>query len=140
MAAVALTATQIAVVDGLNNRINPYIANVALTAGDPVYLMTTGKVALADANAAGLQQFLGVALETVGAGSAVSILEQGGVWGFTLTSLNYGARVYLSDTVGTYDDSTGTMAVIVGQVRPITTLGGFNKYLFVSSDPTKVWA
>lgn len=142
MAAVALTASKIAVVDGIHNIILPYVANVALTAGLPVYLMTTGKVAIADANGSGLQQFLGINMTAVGAGEVASILEEGGVAGFTLTSLNAGARVYLSDTVGEYADAAGTMTVVVGQVRPITTVAAAttDKYLYVRSDPARIWA
>jgi hypothetical protein len=139
MAVIAVTPAQVSPCFTEGLRVRNYVANVALTAGDPVYLMSTGKVALADANGSGLQQFLGIVLQTVGAGEATSVCEEGELYGFTLAG-DYGARVYLSDTVGRLDDAAGTMTVVIGQIRPIVTVGGFNKMLYVSSDPTKVWA
>lgn len=115
MAAVALTASQISLPDPQKCDVRSYIATEAITAGQAVYILTTGKVGVADANAAGKQQFRGIALKGVGAGMAVDVLHSGEVAGFTLTG-DADTLVYLSDTAGGLDTSAGTMTVRCGRV------------------------
>ncbi len=59
--------------------IRSFVAAAAITAGQPVYIDANGKVNLADANGAGAAKFRGIALESVGAGSPVSVLRRGEV-------------------------------------------------------------
>jgi hypothetical protein len=139
MAAVALTAAQIAPVFADECEIRSYVAGVAITAGAPLYVNTSGDAALADANGSGTKQFIGIALNTAGIGQAVSVLRRGEVYGFTLTSLAYGALVYVSDTVGTYDDSVGTVTVPVGRVQPLSDPAR-TKVLLVNTNITADWA
>src|SRR4051812_18947974 len=111
MAAVALTAAQIAPVFADECEIRTFIAAVAITAGAPLYVNSAGDADLADGNGSGTKQFIGIALNAAGVGQAVSVLRRGEVFGFTLSGLAYGALVYVSDTVGTYDSAAGTVPI-----------------------------
>ena len=115
MAAVALTAARISCPNPQKCDIRSYIATETITQGQAVYILTTGKVGVADANAAGKQQFRGIALNGGGAGSAIDVLHAGEVAGFTLTG-DADTLVYLSDTAGGLDTSAGTMTVRAGRV------------------------
>jgi hypothetical protein len=121
MAAVTYTAAQVSPVYPAQSEIYDYIAAAAITQGQPVYITTAGKVNLADANAASpANRFRGIALNNASAGQAVSVLVKGAVYGFTLSGLAYDAAVYISDTVGTYDDTaSGTTSLAVGKVMPL---------------------
>jgi len=116
MADIALTAAQIAPVYPHDAEIYPGIAASAITAGQPLYQTTTGTYAPADANAAGLQQAIGVALNAAAAGEPVSVLFRGHVAGFTVAAVNCGTVIYLSDTVGAFADAAGTLGVPCGRV------------------------
>jgi hypothetical protein len=114
MAAIALTAAQVEVLDPSKAEIYPFIAAVTITAGQAVYLLTNGKVGLADADAAApAPQFLGIALCGGGAGQVIDVLKRGRVGGFTVSGLNAGAKAYLSTTAGGLDTAaTGTLAPV----------------------------
>ena len=132
MAAVALTAAQIGVVYSERAVIFDVIANVALTKGQCVYMLTGGKVGLADANAAGLEQARGIALHAVGAGQALSILKEGHCYGFTVSGLNVGIPIFQADTPGQLDtvaSVTKTVAVATVVALPDKDL---TKVLYVS--------
>lgn len=122
MADLTTVPAQVAAVNPEHSEIHTFIAAVAITAGMPVYLVAaSGKVNIADANGtAPAPQFKGIALQTVGAGQAVDVLKRGAVPAAALGAgaLNFGAKVYLSDTVGVYADGAGTTTVTVGQVIP----------------------
>jgi len=139
MADIVVTAAQVAVVNPHDAEIYDFIATEAITAGQAVYQLTTGKVGVADANAAGKQQFRGIALKSVGAGQAVSVLKKGMVAGFTLTSLNRDAVLYLSDTAGALADAAGTMTVNCGRVFSLSD-ADLSKVLYVSADWLRTWA
>jgi hypothetical protein len=113
MSAISVTAAKVAA--QINTVTRSYIAAEALTAGNAVYQTTDGTVGIADANASGKQQFFGIALETVGSGSAVTVAHKGIVDGFAPAG-NCGTLLYLSDTVGGLDTSAGSMTVAVGKV------------------------
>jgi len=139
MADLTRTKAQVAVVFPQYAEIYDFIANEAIEAGQPVYQLTTRKVAKADANGAGLQQFRGIALKDVGAGQAVSVLKKGHLEGFDLSSLNGDARVYLSDTVGELADAAGTMTVPVGRVFGLSD-ANLSKCLYVEANWLDQWA
>jgi len=119
MAAVAFTAAYISIVKLAKATIKSYIAAEAMTAGQPVYINTSGNVGLADANAAGRYQFRGIALQSVGAGQAVDVCSEGEISGFTLAGA-YDSLVYVADVVGTYVDAAGTKTMPVGRVAPMS--------------------
>ena len=118
MTDIALTATQIALVYPQEAEVFDGIAGVAIAAGKPVHLASTGKLLIADANAgSGAEQVKGIALNAAGIGQAVSVVKRGHLYGFTISGLAYDASVYLSDTVGALADApSATNPVRVGRV------------------------
>ena len=117
MADITSTAAQVSLVQVQNSEVYDFIAAVAITAGQVVYLVTsTGKVNLADASAEGTAQAVGVALQTVGANQAVSVLKRGKIAGFTLTSQTIADQIFLSDTAGALADAAGTVTNGCGRV------------------------
>lgn len=141
MADITVTAAQVAATFAEEARRRNYVAAEAITAGQAVYLVAaTGKVGLADANAAGKHQFLGIAMETAGIGGTLTVLERGEMVGFDLAALNYDDPVYLSDTAGALGTAAGTASVVVGKVRPLIQVHGYVKQLDVFSAPNIVQA
>jgi hypothetical protein len=139
MAAVAYTAAQVSPVFADDCERRPYVAGVAITQGQPLYVNSSGDAALADGDGSGTKQFIGIALNAAGIGQAVSVLRRGEVYGFTLTSLAYGALVYVADAVGTYADAAGTVAIPVGRVQPLSDPSR-TKVLLVETSITRDWS
>jgi hypothetical protein len=115
------------------------IAVEAITAGQPVYRTTAGKAGVADANAAGKQQFRGIALKDAGAGKPVPVLKRGFLSGYVLSGVAYDGLVYLSDTAGSLADGVGTMTVNCGRVHGMTD-PDITKILYVEADWLRAWA
>ena len=138
MAAVTVTAALVGLVDPLKAKVKTYIAAEAIAAGKPVFVDTNGKVQLADANAAGEYQFRGIALKTVGLGSAVDVLQEGEMYGATLTG-DYDSLVYVANAVGTLDDGVGGVTIPVGRVAPLADKD-LTKVLHVFTAWEVVWA
>ena len=136
MADITVTASQVGIVYP-NAVIYDFVASAAVTAGQAVYQTSTGKVAPADANAAGKQQFRGIALKGAAAGEAVSVLKEGHVYGFGVSGLNADALIYLSDTEGALADGAGTMTVIAGRVF---ALPDGTKVLYILADWLRAWS
>ena len=140
MADIVVTAARVAPVypNSPSTLIRAFTTLEAVTAGQGAYGdPTTGKAGVADANAAGKQQFLGIFLHDKGAGESCNVLMKGEIYGFTLAG-NYFTQVFLSDTAGALADAAGTMTVGVGKVFPINDPDK-TKVLFVDWDPTRVW-
>jgi hypothetical protein len=138
LALLTSTANQVSPVNEIDPEITTYKAAVAITAGQWVYLNSAGKVDLARGNAVGTAQCVGTALQTVGAGQAVNVLQRGSIAGFDLSSLAYGAVVYLSSaTAGGADGAiiTGTGNVVspLGMVKAMTD-PALTKVLWVNCD------
>ncbi len=139
MAAVALTAARIAMVFPRDAEVYDFVAAATITKGQAVYINSAGKIDLADANAAGKEQFRGIALTGGGAGQAITVLKRGHVYGYTLTSA-YDAVLYLSDTAGGLDTSAGTLSVICGRVIPLSDAGTYTKVLYINADWLRAWS
>jgi hypothetical protein len=136
MAAVTYTAAQIARVNPDRDECYDFVAGVALTKGLPAYIATTGKAGIADANdSSPIDEVRGIVVKAGGAGAAVSVIKRGMIYGFALSGLAYGAFVYLSNTVGTYEDS-GT--IIVGRVMPLSD-SSLTKVLYVDCKWNEDW-
>lgn len=133
MADITVTAAQVGVVYPDEAEIYTGIAGVAITAGAAVFFNTsTGKLALSDGSGAGTAVVIGIALNSAGAGQAVSVLRKGHVYGFTLAG-NYGAACYLSDTdTGILADAAGTVSVVVGRIAALPDSAA-TKVLFVNA-------
>ncbi len=120
MADITVTAASVMEYNAVTgfNLIRSYQTSAAVTAGQAVYMDSAGKVGVADADSATLaaRNFVGIALETKASGVNVRVLEEGWVYGFTLSGA-YGDPVYLSATAGalnTVADANG--GTLVGWV------------------------
>lgn len=116
MADIAVVAAEVGMVDPLKAKTRQMIAAETITAGQTIYQNSDGKAALCDGGAAGTAQFRGIAMNGAGAGQAVTVLWEGEVEGFTITSLAYDARVYASTTAGALADAAAAVAVTCGRV------------------------
>lgn len=129
MADLTVTAAQVALVNPQKAKVGFMVCAETITAGQSLFQDTNGKAQLADANAAGEQQSRWLALEGGGAGQGISVLEEGDVYGFTLTSQAYDAPIFQSDTAGALADAAGTLTVPVGIVKAISDNGTLTKVL-----------
>ena len=129
MADLALTADEIAIV--FPEKAERYQMTLAetVTAGQTLFQNTSGKMELADANAAGEQQTRALALADGGSGEVISVLRRGHVFGFTITQA-YDAPIFQSDTTGALADAAGTLAVPVGIIDGIDQGGTITKVLY----------
>lgn len=140
MADIALTASRVEPIDVDKAVIYPFVCGETITKGQAVYLATTGKVGVADANASGKQQAIGIALKGGAANEVIDVMVKGRVAGFTLTSQDYGAPLYLSDTAGALADAAGTMTVGVGRVVPLTDKPTLTKVLLLDFRLNAPWS
>lgn len=124
MADISLTtAGDVTIVSGEmgdGNLAPPGVAGEAITAGAPVYRhATTGKYLNSDANGSGTDKVIGVALRTVVAGEPLTAAKGNAILGgYDLSGLNFGATVYVSNTVGRLADAAGGTSLAVGTVVP----------------------
>lgn len=129
MADLAVVAGEVGVADTRQARLISMIAGAAITAGQAVGMDANGKAILADASAAGTAGVRGIALKTVAAGEALTVVAEGEVEGFTISQA-YDAPIFLSDTAGALADAAGTVSVAVGNVSAATDKD-LTKLLFV---------
>jgi hypothetical protein len=139
MADITIGANGISLVHSDKAVIVDMIAVEAITAGQPVYQTSAGKAGIADANAAGKQQFRGIALKDTAAGKACPVLIRGYLSGYVLSGVAYDGIVYLSDTAGSLADGVGTMTVNCGRVLGLTD-PDITKILFVQADWLRAWS
>lgn len=90
-----------------------------LEAFEVVRIDTNGKFAKASASVAGTADAWGVTTRAVKANYAVTAVRLGVVGGVDVSSLDYGAPVYLSDTAGAAADVAGTVSKQIGVVVPV---------------------
>lgn len=140
MAAIALTAGKIRVINPEHAEIFTGIAGATVTAGLAAYLIAaSGKFGIADANAAGLQQARGVFLKPSANNQGVEIVKRGKVEGFTVSAMAYDDLVYLSDTAGAFDTAAGTLSVICGRIVPLSDKDR-TKVIYFDFDWLRQWA
>jgi hypothetical protein len=145
MADLAPTAAQVAPVNETQYVAKTFIAAVAITAGQAVYENSSGKAALARANATGtVQAFLGIATHSAAAGKPVEVMIQGSIYGMNITGMAYGAHAYVSSaTAGAVADTivtgTGNFVVPVGRVMSMTDGSDLTKVLFVDVPQATVY-
>lgn len=144
MADLAPTAAQVAPVNETQYVAKTYIAAVAITAGQVVYLNTSGKAALARANATGtVQTVLGIATHSAAANKPVEVMIRGSLYGMNITGMAYGAKAYVSSaTAGAAQDTivtgTGNFVKALGQVEPMTDGSDLTKVLYVDCSHVEV--
>lgn len=126
MADLAPTAAQVSPVNETEYIAKTYIAAVAITPGQLCYLNSSGKAALARANATGtIQALIGVALHAAAAGKPVAIMRKGSVYGL-VGAQAYGTVLYASITAGggfigdAAVAGTGNFNIPIGMVEPMT--------------------
>lgn len=118
MADVTVTSADVRALTENGALIRHYDAGAAITVGYVVYIAADGDVEHADANAAGLQQTIGIAVQSkdgetsIAAGDPVSVCVFGPVAGFS--SLTPNTTMWLSDTVGRIADTAATFDRIMG--------------------------
>ncbi len=111
------TAGKIEVVESLEQL--SAIAGEDITAGvSCLFDSTTGRAEHADASTLGTAKAYGIALKTVKAGTALTLLRRGVVDGFILDSLAMGDPVYIANTTGAADTAAGTVTTKIGEVIP----------------------
>lgn len=137
MTAITVTAAQVKRIYPQNDVVLAVKLAETVTAGQIAYQTTSGTFGLADANAAGKQQARGVFLEGGAANAWVPMLVRGFCAGFTVSSMNGDALIYVSDTAGAADTATGTLEVHIGRV---TLLPTGDKCAYFDFDWTTVWA
>lgn len=139
MAAITATPSQIALVFPSRARVRDVVLAEAVTAGQSIYQANTGKYGLADANAAGKEQFRGVALSKGAAGQTITICEEGEVAGYDLSGVAYDGAVFLSDTAGGLDSAaSATKTVRCGRVVALTD-PELTKVVYIKAEPTAAW-
>lgn len=116
MADITVTAAKVGLVDPTKAEVASKIAAEAITKGQAVYYTTAGKAGVADANAAGKLQFRGIALNGVAAGQAVDVCQDGELEGFSVSSEDADAILYLSNTAGALADAAGATTVACARV------------------------
>jgi|GEM_PF-5665926 len=128
MAKVSCTAAQVAPVSNTQPEIITLTANAAVERGDVLAVdATSGKAVACEAASGAALGVVGIALNKVGAGQAVSVLIRGFCAGWTLSG-NYGSLVYTSATAGEAADAlVTTYGRILGIVLPVNG----SKSLFV---------
>jgi len=107
MADIAKTAANVRLVDAVQARTFPGIANAALDAGTFVYY-TSGKLAATDADDVATSECVGMVTQTVAADAPCTVLYDGMVAGFTLTDQDAGDPLFLSTTAGAIADAAPT--------------------------------
>lgn len=123
MAAIALTTAAAAdrklnIIESIEQ--HTLVAAAALTAGDPVRLDTAGKLVKALGTTAPNANAIGIAIRTVVAGEAVTVLSKGKVDGFDLSGRAFGDTLYVADAGGPAD-AAGTVSKAIGRVFPGTS-------------------
>lgn len=139
MADLTIGSNGVSLVFADKAEIQDMIAAEAITKGQPVYQTSAGKAGVADANAAGKQQFRGIALADAGAGKPCPVLRRGHLSGYVLSGVAYDGQVFLSDTVGALADAAGTMSVVAGRCVALPD-PDLTKILFVDADLVRQWA
>ena len=122
MSAIAVTAAYVALVDPTKATVKSYKAGATITKGQVVAMETDGTIDPANATAGGgylYEQVVGIALCGGGAGQAIDVVSVGEVYGFTVSGMDSGDIVYVSDTAGSLDTAAGTVTVIVGRISPM---------------------
>lgn len=134
MANLTRTAAQVACLDTTRSFIYSGICAVDVERGQTVYRNSAGKLALADASAAGTAHLEGLALQPGNAGDVIDYLRRGPVGGFDLSGLAYGASVYQSNDAGELADAAGDTSKIVGRVGALTDHPTLTKYIDFNVD------
>jgi hypothetical protein len=125
MADLTITAADVHVVES-PQQLRTRVAGAAVDAGAPVYQDSNGKVQEAQGDGTAAERaVIGVAITTAaGANDPVSVAGPGALvdLGDALSSVAYGATLYLSNTAGLIADSAGSVSVVLGTVEAVEVM------------------
>lgn len=135
MADLTVTPARVRILEVIESRLLPVIADEVIAKGQPVYRKTNGNVGVARANAIATAKVIGVASTDCAVGGAFEAQHYGGITGYDLSAVNPGTTIYLStsatgklaDTAAT---GTGAGVVPIGTVQVLTDPAK-TKYIFV---------
>lgn len=135
MADLTVTLDRVRILEVIESRLVPMIADEAIVKGQPVYTKTTGRAGVARANAVGTAKVTGVASRSCAVGEAFEAQHYGGLTGYDLSGVDPGKTVYLSTAAGgklADAAATGTGAAVVplGTVMVLTDPGK-TRYIFL---------
>lgn len=117
MASVALSSSLVA---GPESILRVGVADVAIAAGQVVYINTNGRLRLADADASpATAEAVGIALNGAAAGQPVTYLVEGSLTG--LATMKVGQHYLLSNTPGSVSEAA--VADITEDVTFVTFIG-----------------
>lgn len=125
----------------IEDRIKPHITGAAVTAGQALYLNSSGKVTPTLADDITTSKFVGFALETKGTNQAIDVLKEGRINIFSVASIAPGTVLWLSPTVAggivdTKPATTGHVPVPVGMVDALTdSVSAPTRVVYVRFDP-----
>ena len=107
MANIAVVAKEVHAIrtDPGHSEIYPVKLTEVVTAGQVLCWAAAGTMSLADGNDAALDEPQAVALQGGNAGDVISVLQRGRVEGFTVSGLNVGGLVTLTDTPGIVEEA-----------------------------------
>lgn len=136
MADITVTAANVSVVHRDRAIVISGELGTTVTAGQAIYPATDGQWELADGSAAASVNGVCLALEGGVAGDVVSILVEGFVYGFTVSSINGNVAISVSDTAGALDNGAGSPTKVgtVGRVWAIPDNGSVTKLLYFRSN------
>jgi len=136
MSDITVTAAKVALVYPEQSECYNVTLAEDATKGQALYQTTSGTYGLADCDAAGKQQFRGVALETAKAGEAISMLKRGVLAGYTLPT--YEDNIYLSSTAGAFSDAPIAMIILCGRVIALND-PDLTELLYIEADWVREW-
>lgn len=142
MSVIALTVAQVAAIpSSLGLEIFSFKTSEAIAKGEAVYFDTaTGTIGVADASDSNHQQIRGVALEGVASGQSVDVLKRGLLAGYTVSSMSYDDKVYLSDTAGDLDTANGSMTVECGRIVAVPDDPNLTAVIYLDCDWLRDWS
>ncbi len=134
MADLSSTAANLRILEGIEARLIPMIADETIAKGDAVYRKTNGKAAKARGNGVSTAKVVGIATSDAAAGQPFEALYHGRMVGYDLSGVNPGSTVYLSAaTAGKIDGAivtgTGNVVAGLGTVHAMTDVGG-TRFIF----------
>jgi hypothetical protein len=97
----------------------PGVAGANIVAGQLVrFDVATGRFVLAVADIPANARVFGMAMRSVSAGQALTVVRKGIVDGFVLDASAWDAAIYLGNVAGNASDTVGTVSTVIGRVVP----------------------
>lgn len=138
MTDITVTAAKVSRIYPNADEVHAVKLGETVTAGQVLNIDTDGTMGLADANGSGNElQPRYIALEGGAAGAVIPAMKRGWLEGYTVSSLNGDALLYLSNTAGALADAAGGTTAVCGRV---VMLPNGTKVTYVDFDWTVIWS